>query len=165
MRLTQTRLKALLSYGPETGVFTWFIAPNGRIRVGMAAGNLNPNGYVHIKVDGILYKAHRLAWLYMTGAWPTEEQIDHINGVRSDNRWANLRECERKINAQNRRKPHPLNKSSGLLGVSRRNPTGGYQARIRVNGKEKPLGTYATAEAAHQAYVAAKRALHPGCTI
>lgn len=163
--LTQHRLRELLHYDHETGVFTWLVATNGRRRVGERAGHTNPYGYVRIKVDRVLYSAHRLAWLWMTGAWPTEEQIDHRNGVRSDNRWVNLREVSRSINLQNRRTPNRKNISTGLLGVSQRNSGQGFQARIRFENKEKRLGTFPTAELAHQAYLAAKRQLHPGCTI
>jgi len=163
--LTQQRLKALLHYDEREGMFTWLVATNGRRFVGERAGNLNPNGYIQIKVDRVLYRAHRLAWLYMTGVWPPEEQIDHINGIRSDNRWCNMRNVSRAINNQNQRRAPKRNKSTGLLGVSQRNPEAGYQARIRHQRKEKRLGTFPTAEMAHQAYLSAKRSLHPGCTI
>lgn len=162
--LTQRRLQEVLSYDPSTGLFAWLVVPNGRITVGQIAGNLNPQSYVQIKVDMTLYRAHRLAWLYVTGEWP-QETIDHLNGVRHDNRLCNLREASIAVNSQNRRDPHPNNASAGALGVSKRNGTGGYQARIRYQGKEKRLGTFPTAEMAHQAYLSAKRALHPGCTI
>ena len=73
--LTQERLKEVLHYDPETGIFMWLVAPNGRIRVGMEAGSSH-DGYIGIKVDRILYKAHRLAWFYMTGEWPAND-VDH----------------------------------------------------------------------------------------
>lgn len=165
MMLTQQRLREVLSYDPETGAFVWLVQPNGRVQVGQAAGNLNPYGYVQIKIDRVLYRAHRLAWLYMNGEWPRQEQIDHINGVRNDNRWKNLREVSRSFNLQNRRTPNRRNASAKMLGVSQRCAGGGFQARIRYNGKEQRLGTFDTAELAHQAYLKAKRTLHPGCTI
>lgn len=163
--LTQKRLKEVLDYNEKTGVFTWLVATNGRRRVGERAGNLRPDGYVQIKVDKIMHRAHRLAWLCMTGEWPLEEQIDHRHGVRSDNRWSNLRELSRSHNNQNQRVAQRNNKSSGLLGVSQRNAGQGFQARIRFQNREKRIGTFPTAELAHQAYLTAKRQLHPGCTI
>jgi hypothetical protein len=99
----------------------------------------------------------------MTGEWPQGE-VDHINGVPSDNRWSNLRDVGRTKNAQNIRKPKS-NGQSGFLGVSHRKDTGRYQAFITVERKRKTLGCYATAEAAHAAYLEAKRQLHEGNTL
>lgn len=163
--LTQARLRDVLSYDKKTGIFRWLVAPNGRITVGQIAGSQNADGYMQIKVDCVLYRAHRLAWLWVTGRWPIEE-VDHENGMSGDNRWKNLREATRTVNAQNLRAARANNKSAGLIGVSRRNKTvGGFQARIRVDGKEKRLGTFSTAEKAHAAYVVAKRQYHVGCTL
>ena len=161
MKITQRQLEKILRYSPETGVFVWVMKPNRRIRIGGIAGWLEENGYVRIEICKCRYYAHRLAWLYMTGEWP-KEQIDHINGVRSDNRWANLREATRFINAQNQRNPRADN-VTGFLGVLPwRNS---FQARIGLRGKSHYLGTYHTAEQAHEAYLQAKRRLHEGCTI
>ena len=166
MRLTQERLKAVLDYDSTNGLFNWRVSNNGRIRVGQRAGSLKPPlGYVQIKVDRVLYAAHRLAWLWVHGTFP-ENHIDHIDGDHANNRLANLRDVPVGINAQNLRRARSNNESTKLLGVSRRNKTrGGFQARIRFEGKEKRLGTFPTAEQAYAAYVAAKRELHPGCTI
>jgi hypothetical protein len=131
----------------------------------MVAGSVNPCGYRQIKIDKHLYRAHRLAWLWMTGAWPIQEQVDHINGIRDDNRWANLRNVSRAANNQNQRRAQSRNLSAQLLGVSRKNAAGGFQARIRHEGKEKRLGTFRAAALAHEAYVAAKRKLHEGNTL
>ncbi len=89
IRLTQERLKEVLSYNPETGIFT----RNPGIRGGEKVGT-NSHGYVSIMVDGYLYQAHRLAWLYMEGYMP-EQEIDHISRKRDDNRWCNLRVVNR----------------------------------------------------------------------
>ena len=159
--LTQQRLKDVLTYDQTTGRFTWLVAPNGRIHVGQIAGNLNPYGYIQIKIDRVLYRAHRLAWLYMTGRWPSQH-IDHRNRVRHDNVWLNLRDTSRTFNNQNLGEAKSGNQSTGLLGVSQRNKGAGFQARITADGEKKWLGTFPTAELAHAAYVQAKRALHPG---
>ncbi|MCK9994454.1 MAG: hypothetical protein Dbin4_02974, partial [Alphaproteobacteria bacterium] len=98
--LTQSRLKELLHYDPDTGVFTRRVQTSSNARVGDVAGCLHPEGYRHIQIDGKRYAAHRLAWLYMTGEWPTN-QLDHLNGVRDDNRWGNLREATHGQNQQN----------------------------------------------------------------
>jgi len=87
--LTQSQLKEILTYNPDTGIFTWLVASNGRIRVGDIAGTTD-NGYVRIMIERTKYRAHRLAWLYVHGESP-KEQIDHINHIRDDNRINNLR--------------------------------------------------------------------------
>ena len=99
----------------------------------------------------------------MTGRWP-QKSIDHINGDGSDNRWANLRDVDQKTNAQNLREAHADNKA-GLLGVHKGRKYARWKAAIYVDGKTKKLGLFESAEAAHAAYVEAKRLLHAGCTI
>jgi len=156
----QATLRELLFYDSETGIFTWLVKRPGWLKVGDGAGYLL-EGYRVISLHGRQYKAHRLAWLYMTGSWP-EEEIDHKNGKRADNRWSNLRLATRSLNKQNMRKARSDNQV-GLLGVSpnRKN----FQAEIRLNGRGYYLGTFRTPEAAHAAYLRAKRVLHSGCTI
>ena len=88
--LTAARLRELLQYDPETGVFTRLVKTSNGIKVGDVAGTADARGYILIRVDGWLHLAHRLAWLHMTCEWP-KGMIDHINGVRDDNRWSNLR--------------------------------------------------------------------------
>src|SRR5690606_34614864 len=98
--LTQQRLKELLYYDPETGIFTRLVGRSGpRARAGDVAGSDNGKGYIRIYVDGRPYKAHRLAWFYMHGEWP--EEIDHRNGERADNRLSNLRPVTRQQNNLN----------------------------------------------------------------
>lgn len=159
--MNQDRLKEMLIYDPTTGVFRWRVRPNGRICVGDEAGNVHVKGYRYIQLDRRLYFAHRLAWLYMTGEWP-KGQVDHKNARRDDNRWKNLRDVTREVNAQNRRTASVKN-SAGLLGVSKH--YGKFQATIFVGGKNRHLGTFVTAETAHAAYVGAKRRLHEGNTL
>ena len=113
--LTAARLREVLDYDPSTGAFTNRIKRIGAI-VGRQTGTVSRYGYTHIRIDGVTYRAHRLAWLYMNGAWPNH-QIDHINGVRGDNRIANLRDLPEGLNQQNRR-TGKVGSKSGLLGVS-----------------------------------------------
>ena len=156
--LTAERLRELLHYDPETGVFTVKVATSSRSRVGGQPGNLHPYGYLKIGLDGKLHAAHRLAWLYMTDEWPTHE-IDHINRVKDDNRWANLRDVPSAINQQNKVRAS----KSGLAGVS---PDGHrWRSQITTGGVTKWLGRFDTPEEAHAVYVEAKRKLHEGCTI
>ena len=155
-------LKEFLHYDPCTGKFTRIFRSSGRIKIGDVSGTVCANGYLNTRVLGCKYKNHRLAWLYMTGDWPNG-QVDHINGVRTDNRIDNLRVVSHQENAQNTRKARSDNKSSGLLGVSKN--TNGWRARIMVNKKPIQIGTYNTPEEAHAAYIEAKRKMHVGCTI
>lgn len=159
--LNQDTLRRLLRYDPETGVFTWLVSTGRRCKIGDVAGSVDSHGQRVIGVQGRNYKAHRLAWLYMTGAWP-EDQIDHRNGERADNRWANLRDATHSLNQQNQRKARANNRT-GLLGVRARQ--GKFEAAIGAGGKQKYLGSFSTPEEAHAAYLKAKRCLHAGCTI
>ncbi len=153
MSLTPERLKELVHYNAETGDFTW-AKTRRRCRLGGKAGCRMRNGYIVIRIDDTLYLAHRLAWLYMTGDWPPE-QIDHINRDREDNRWKNLRAVSNMENAWN--KTVRSNKS-GFAGVRRENRK--WLAEIKVNYRPIRLGLFDTPEAAHEAYVAAKRERH-----
>lgn len=153
------RVRQLLHYDEATGVFTW-VQKCGSKPAGSVAGTPH-KGYVRVQVDGQLVRAHRLAWLWMTGEMPTSE-IDHANGCKADNRWANLRLVDRHTNMQNQVRAH-RNNLTGLLGVHAQD--GKFRARIRWNGKPKSLGMYDTPEQAHAAYVQAKRTLHVGCTL
>lgn len=160
--LTAERLREVLAYDPETGIFRWKVSrPNG-VKPGNIAGTSHKDGYRYIKVLGSNWKAHRLAWLYVYGEWP-KDVIDHINGESSDNRIANLRDVDRVVNAQNQRRAHKSNKSTGLIGAAKN--WGQFRAGIRIGGKMKHLGNFKTPEEAHQAYLTAKRELHQGCAI
>lgn len=160
--LTAERLRKLLDYSPETGEFRWRF---GRRGVSAARVTWSPDsyGYYQISVDGRTYKAHRLAWLYVHGAWPPD-QIDHINGIRGDNRIVNLREATRAENQGNQRKARSDNKT-GLLGVFRAGGSSKFRAQICLRGNKLHIGYFSTAEEAHQAYLAAKRELHTFCTL
>jgi hypothetical protein len=151
-KLTADRLRQVASYDPKTGRFTWLQARR-KCSPGAEAGNVEKNRYVRIKIDYCLYYAHRLAWLYMTGAWP-ENQIDHKNNNKSDNRWENLREATQKQNSQN----WPA-KLTGRIGVSMHKRSGLWRARIRIDGVEHSLGYFKTVEAAASAREAAETRL------
>lgn len=154
--LTIERLRSVLDYSPDDGRFRWKVHKDTFLRPGdLASTGTNADGYTSIRVDGVAYKAHRLAWFYVHGRWPTE-QIDHINGERADNRIANLREAGRPENAKNRKRN--VNNKSGFKGVHPLN--GGWAAQIRVNGNRHHLGTFTTPSAAAAAYREAAQRLH-----
>lgn len=161
--LSAARLRELLHYDPETGVFRWNQTRCGRAMAGAVAGRLNAGGYWKINVERRNHAAHRLAFLYMIGEWPSGE-VDHINGAKCDNRWLNLRDVARVVNMQNQREAHS-NSKTGMLGVTFHPKNGKFQARIQVDKKPKSLGYFAKAEDASAAYRDAKRRLHAGCTL
>jgi hypothetical protein len=161
--LTQEKLKSLLRYDPETGVFTRL----QKAAHNAGGGTVNRlSGYRTLSVEGKLYYAHRLAFLYMTGAWP-EHQADHINGDREDNRWSNLRDATPLVNQQNLVSAQS-NNCTGFLGVSyapKRRGEKKYVAQLFANGKRRHCTYHETPEAAHAAYLVAKRQLHEGNTL
>lgn len=136
-KLTQKRLKELLHYYPETGIFTLKIGIPGR-SAGSVSGTKN-GGYIQIKIDGIIYRAHRLAWLYIHGYFP-ENQIDHINRIKDDNRIVNLREVS--LSCNNRNKGVKSNNKTGVTGVSLNKQNGKWYSKISVNKKCINLGCY-----------------------
>lgn len=151
-RVTRGRLVEALTYDPATGQFCW------RSR-GKPAGCINTDGYRRITLDYVAYPAHRLAWLYEHGDWPTSE-VDHINGDRADNRIANLRLVTRRGNSHNIQPGRQRPNHSGYPGVSFHAP-GKWKAKIMSAGRSHYLGLYPTPAEASAAYVAAKRRLHP----
>jgi hypothetical protein len=148
------RLRELLDYDSATGVFVRKIGWYGR-SAGAVAGATNKRGYRQIRVDGSLYYAHRLAWLYVYNADPAGG-LDHINGDIADNRITNLRPATQSQNNANRRRS--ACNTSGRKGVFPV-PSGRYVARIKNNGKQRYLGTFDTVEDAHAAYLTAARSL------
>lgn len=161
--LTQERLRELLHYDEATGIFTWIKQVGSRGVIGCNAGTPHGNGYISIQIDRTLYYGHRLAWLYVYKAWPKKE-IDHIDGNRTNNSLINLREASRSENNQNLKRARSDNKSN-LLGAKYIKSSGKYHARIKIEGKEKHLGSFMSAELAHKAYVDAKRIHHTYGTI
>lgn len=156
--LTQTKLKEVLRLDSATGQFFWLAqtSSKSRINIGDFAGNFDSEGYVRIKIEGRTYKAHHLVWLWHTGALPVR-QIDHINRIKDDNRFENLRETTQAENLHNRTVANRRNKT-GLLGV---NTYGGwFHAILGVRGKRIHLGKFNSKEEAHAAYMEAKRKYH-----
>lgn len=146
--LTQARLKELLSYDPDTGIFVWLINRPPYVSINSIAGSLNDRGYRHISIQGKKYKAHRLAWLYIYGKFP-DGDIDHINRDRDDNRIANLRDTTRSVNLQN----CTINKTntSGVKGVSWDKRRQKWQAWVKINTAQKFLGYFKIIEEAKAA--------------
>lgn len=149
-------LKEWVSYEPSTGVFTWVKTLTNRIKIGDAAGSINSKGYRVIRILGIQYYAHRLAWLYVHGFFP--HQVDHKNTVKSDNSIDNLRvatstqnNCN--VGATSRNK-------SGHKGVSWYPRFRKWRACIKKDGKQIHLGYFSSAQAAAQAYESAGIDLH-----
>jgi HNH endonuclease len=146
------RLRELFSYDPETGHFTRIV--KRQLPAGTVAGSTKRNkGYISITVDRRKYQAHRLAWLWIYGTWPS--QLDHINRDRADNRINNLRPATPTLNALNR--SLQVTSRSGVTGVIhcdnwRLNP---WSAQIMVNGKNVVLGYFAEKELAVAARAAA----------
>lgn len=156
--ITQSELKQRLDYDQHTGLFTRKTSAGGW-KAGEMAGNFDESGYIKIRINRKLYYAHRLAFLYVYGRMP-ELHVDHINGNRADNRICNLREATTSVNAQNISQ-YKKNNKARVLGVSE-SPAGRWYARIRFNGKQMRIGTFSTKEEAHEAYLSAKKMLHPG---
>lgn len=159
--LTAEQLRELVHYDPETGAITWIAGPQR----GKPFGHRDPRGYIQASIGGnrrrIRIYAHQAAWLYMTGKWP-ENDIDHRDHDKSNNRFDNLRDLPRFANQQNQIKAHANNKT-GFLGVYARKSR--FCSTIFVHGKAVHIGTFDTPAEAHAAYVEAKRRLHPANTL
>ncbi|WP_320705372.1 HNH endonuclease [Enterobacter cloacae] len=154
--LTQGKLKSLLSYSPETGLFHWLTEKTNAIQPGDKAGWKDEQGYWRITIDGYDYRAHRLAWLYMNGVMPA--MVDHKNRNRSDNRACNLRECNASQNAMNRKTQ--ANNKSGVPGVTWNKREKKWKAYTKSNGKPISLGTYEKKEDAIRARESYCQAAH-----
>ena len=159
IELTQERLKQCVYYNEITGVFTRISCGQNPSRIGKPTGTLTNHGYLRMRVDKQLYSAHRLAWLYVHGAFP-DGQIDHINGDRTDNRIANLRAATNQQNSENQHAPRSNSKLK-MRGVSWHKLAKKYVAQIVVAGKKKHLGCFDTPEEAYSSYVSAKKSSHP----
>lgn len=161
--ITQIQLKDVLLYDSKNGLFYWKISPSTHIKIGTIAGRTSNKGYRQITIKGRQYSSHRLAWLYVYGSFP-KGCIDHINGIRTDNRIDNLRDVDEQTNLQNLRKSRKNNKT-GYLGVCWDKQQNSYKAAVKKNGKSFHLGYFDDPKIAHEAYIQAKRKIHEGCTI
>lgn len=156
--ITAERLRELLSYDPETGEFRWRQTRNNRSKAGDTVGCIQ-RGYLVIHVDYRMYRAHRLAWLYVHGVFP-DGLLDHIDGCASNNRIGNLRICTDAENMQNSWAWHGTGKSR-YAGARWHKGHGKWYSQIKVASKRIYLGTFNTEIEAHEAYVAAKKKYHP----
>lgn len=154
--ISAERLRECLDYDQDTGVFIWKISRQS-VHIGKEAGAKDSKGYLLIGVDGILYRAHRLAWLHFYGVWPSVD-VDHINRVKHDNRIANLREATPSQNQQNI--SIKKNNKSGYRGVCWNARLEKWVAQICAHGKRRHLGCFTSAESAYEAYLAAAKTLH-----
>lgn len=169
--LTHARLLEILDYDRTTGVFVWKIRLGGPVKVGSVAGNnitvrkttASQRGcsYRQIRINGANYYAHVLARFYVTGHWPLD-LVTHIDQNGLNNKYCNLRDATHEQNNQSHYKAR-RNNQSGLLGVVTRKH--GYDASIKVDKKQIYLGTFQTAEIAHQEYLSAKRIFHQFATV
>lgn len=161
--ITAEQVRAMLDYDPITGALTWRIRKARWIAIGDEAGHIvKSSGYRVIGIGGALYLAQRLVWLHVIGHWPLGE-VDHRNGLKADNRFANLRDVSGRVNRHNVTKARAHN-ATGILGVHLKRP-GKWSAQISNRGKSFYLGTFDSPQLASAAYVAAKRRLHEGCTL
>ena len=169
---TQEYLKECFSYDAETGYFTRLVRPDHHFpasgyavtfntrHAGKIAGSPHNEGYWQIGVDGKMYLAHRLVWLWLHGSIPDGFDIDHINRIRTDNRESNLRLATRSQNIRNVTKTRKS--VSGLLGArfDKRRKKKPWYATIRIEGRSKSLGRFKTAQEAHEAYMAIAKDLY-----
>lgn len=138
MQLSQLYLRKIFKYDPDVGDFTRIAITSKKTKIGQKAGCPDDMGYLLIRINKKLYRSHRLAWFYTHGAWPN--QIDHINGVRTDNRIVNLRDVSSSVNSLNQC-ISKLNKS-GVTGVYFQNNTKKWVAQINGEGKKRNLGCF-----------------------
>jgi hypothetical protein len=154
---TQERLKEILNYDTKTGILAWKyrrdVPPQWNTKnAGKITGCKNSNGYLLVNVDGKLHLAHRLIWMWVTGIQP-KTYIDHIDRIKTNNKFSNLREATHYQNCVNR--GPQSNNTTGYKGV--RKHYNKWQAGITVKGKFISLGTYNTPEFAHEAYKKAEK--------
>lgn len=148
---------SVVAYDPKTGWFTRKHSKQCPWTVGQRTGSIAPKGYRLLYINGCYYMEHRIAWLVVHGEIPFGMTVDHINGIKGDNRIANLRlatDCQNSCY-----RPRKSDNMSGYKGVYQRE-NGKYRAAITVNKKRKSLGTFSTKEEAYAAYCEAARRLH-----
>ena len=150
--LTQEYLKKILKYSSTTGKLIWLTNMKNNKVKNKEAGTITQYGYVQIRINNKLYLGHRLIWLHQYGVWP-KNHIDHINGIRNDNRIENLREATSRDNNLNR----GIHRKGHLAGTSFHKRDKKWNAKIVINGQSIYLGAYNTPLEAHLAYMLKKR--------
>ena len=145
------RARELLDYNPKTGILTWKADRGGGIHKGDIIEGISNRGYKVVRIDGVRYQAHRLAWLIHSGTFP-QGQIDHINGVKTDNRLSNIRDVSHRENTQNRA-IHRKGKLTGATLDKRGNRRKCWISQAKVNRKTVFIGMFFTKEEAHEAYM------------
>jgi hypothetical protein len=155
--LTADYVRSLLDYDPVTGIFTWRVS-RGTVAAGRVAGSPCKGGYLNISIDGVLYRAHRLAVLHVTGEWPAED-VDHKNRSRASNEWGNIRPATRQQNCQN--KSLRKDSTSGAPGVSFKTREQKWSAYITepITRRRKWLGEFRSKDEAIAARRAAESAM------
>lgn len=155
-RLTRDRLLEVLNYDPMSGVFRWKVRNSNRVKIGDVAGVI-AEGYVKINIDGVRYPAHRLAWLYVFGAWP-DGRLDHRDLDRSNNRIDNLRIATQSQNSANR--AMQANNKSGFKGVSWSTKRQKWAVYLKKEGKGRFLGYFDDPEDGHLVWLKAAEEAH-----
>ena len=148
-------LLSRIEYNPETGLF-WRKSGLGGVRLDKPAGCIKRDGYVYLSLNHTVYSGHRLAYFFVEGFFP--DFVDHINGVKSDNRWCNLREAT--FNQNNYNRGYRSDNTSGFKGVSLHKKSGRWAAQIMVNKKNLYLGLFDCPKEAHEAYCKAADKYH-----
>ena len=153
--ITVDRLKELFNYCPESGLFTRIKRTGTAFSAGQIAGSVNDKGYLCIKIDGKSYKAHKLAIMYVTGEYPKE--VDHRNGVRSDNSYKNLRTATSEQNSYNRKI-----RSDSVTGCRNviKQTNGRYNVKVQVKGVRISFGSYEDIELADLVARSAREKYH-----
>jgi hypothetical protein len=154
--LTHERLRELLAYDPDTGVFTWLQSKGTRV-TGKPAGYVCGDKGIYIMIDKKGYRAHRLAWFYMTQEWP-DDQVDHIDRNQNNNAWANLREATAAQNSQNTSRSY--RSVSGVKGVIWDKQEHMWKAMITCNKVVHVLGHFSDVPTAATAVASARERLH-----
>jgi len=159
--ITAEKLRELMEYDADTGVMRWRVRMSNFCHAGRIVGTLQSRRGLETHIARKSYQVHRLIWLWVYGEWP-KYTIDHINGNREDNRLCNLRDVSMMGNCQNQRRAKSTSKT-GILGVIKVGSR--YKASITAGYKLKHIGTFATAQEAHAAYLRVKREIHATCVI
>lgn len=158
--LSLERLKALLHYDPETGLFTWLVS-KGTVKSGKIAGTVGVSGsgreYINIRLDRKQYQGHRLAWFYMTGSWPGHV-VDHEDGDGLNNKWLNLREATHNQNHYNQFLNR--NNKSGVKGVNWHKGCQRWRASITYEGRKIHIGLFTSLDEAQVAIEKVRKELH-----